>query len=97
MVWISGLGIIPKTERSPVRFPVRAHARVVGQVPGWGHARGNQQMFLSHIVFLSLSACLSLSLKINKILKKQTRLLREIADPGIGAIKEQEEFETSKG
>ena len=23
-------------------IPVRAHAWVVGQVPSWGHARGNQ-------------------------------------------------------
>ena len=28
------------------RFPVRARAQVVGQVPNWGCVRGNQSMFL---------------------------------------------------
>ena len=37
------------TKRSLVQFPVRTHAWVVGQVPGWGPARGNWSMFLSHI------------------------------------------------
>ena len=36
------------TKWSLVRFPVTAHAWVVGQVPSWGHARGNHTlMFLS--------------------------------------------------
>ena len=39
-----------QTKGSPVRFPVRAHACVVGQVPSWGHMRGNHTL-----MFLSLS------------------------------------------
>ena len=36
-----------KTEGSPVRFPVRAHAWVAGQVPSRGRTRGNHTlMFL---------------------------------------------------
>ena len=33
LVWLSGLSASLRTERSPVRFPFRAHAWVVGQVP----------------------------------------------------------------
>ena len=47
LVWLSGLSTGLGTERWLVWFPVRAHAWVVGQVPGWGRARGNQWMFLS--------------------------------------------------
>ena len=47
LVWLSGLSAGLQTERLPVRFPVRAHAWVVGQVRG--HARGNQLMYLLHI------------------------------------------------
>ena len=40
----------PQTERLLVRFPVRAHAWVAGQVSGWGRERGNHTvMLLSHI------------------------------------------------
>ena len=39
-----------KTKGSPVRFPVRAHAWVVGQVPSRGCMRGNHTL-----MFLSLS------------------------------------------
>ena len=49
LVLLSGLSTSLKTKRSPVRFPVRAHAWVVGQVPIWGCVRGNQSMFLWHI------------------------------------------------
>ena len=49
LVWFSGLGIVPQSERLLVRFPVRAHAWVVGQVLSWGHGRGNRCMFLLHI------------------------------------------------
>ena len=45
------------TKGSLVRFPVRAHAWVAGQVPSRGRMRGNQTLMI-----LSLS----LSLKINK-------------------------------
>ena len=31
---------LPQTKRPPVQSLVWAHAWVVGQVPGWGHARG---------------------------------------------------------
>ena len=41
LVWLSGLSAGLQTKRSLVRFPVRAHAWVVGQVSSWWHARGN--------------------------------------------------------
>ena len=47
---------------SPVWFPVRAHAWVVGQVSSWGQATGNHTLMFSP----SLSPSLPLSLKINK-------------------------------
>ena len=37
-----------QTANFRVRIPVRAHAWVAGQAPGWGCARGNQSMHLSH-------------------------------------------------
>ena len=43
----------PGNPGSPVRFPVRAHAWVVSQVPSRGHMRGNHK-------FLSLSFSLPL-------------------------------------
>ena len=49
MVWLSGLSASLETQRLLVRFPFRTHAWVVGQVPGWGCAIGNQSMYLSHI------------------------------------------------
>ena len=49
-----------QTKGSPVRFPVRAHAWVAGQVPSGRHARGNHTL-----IFLSLSPSLPHSLKIN--------------------------------
>ena len=33
----------PGNQGSPVGFPVRTHAWVVGQVPSWGLSRGNDQ------------------------------------------------------
>ena len=48
VLWL-GLGVVLQTQRSPVWFPVRAHAWVVGQVPTWGQARGNWSMLLCHI------------------------------------------------
>ena len=67
LVWLSGLSAGLWTKRSPVQFPVRAHAWVADQVPRWGHARGNWSMSLLHIdVSPSLSPSLPLSLKINK-------------------------------
>ena len=56
--WIeSGL----RTKGSPVRFPVRAHAWVAGQVPSGGHVRSNHTL-----MFLSLSFSLPSPLSKNK-------------------------------
>ena len=33
LVWLSGLSMGLRTKRSPVQFPVRAHAWIAGQVP----------------------------------------------------------------
>ena len=45
---LSGLSASLQTKGLLVRFPVRAHSWVVGQVPIWGHVRGNHTwMFLS--------------------------------------------------
>ena len=52
LAWLSWLGIVLQGERLPVWFPVRAHVRVAGSVPGW--AACERQTF-SHIdVSLSL-------------------------------------------
>ena len=58
LVWLTGLSAGLQTERSMVRFPVRAHAWVVGQVPSWRHVRASQLMFLWHIA-VSLPLILS--------------------------------------
>ena len=51
-----------RPENQRVRFPVRAHAWVAGQVPSRGHVRGSHTF-----IFLSLSFSLpSPSLKIDK-------------------------------
>ena len=50
-----------QTKESPVRFPVRAHARVAGQVLSGGHVRGNHTL-----MFLSLSFSLPFLLSKNK-------------------------------
>ena len=50
-----------QTKGLPVRFPVRAHAWVVGQVPSGGHMRVNHTL-----IFLSLSFSLPSSLPKNK-------------------------------
>ena len=48
LVWLSGLNTSLRIKGSPVRFSVRAHAWVVGQVPSKGHVGGNHAlMFLS--------------------------------------------------
>ena len=41
VVWLSGLSAGLQIKRSPVQFPVRAHAWVAGQVPSRGCMRGN--------------------------------------------------------
>ena len=50
-----------RTKGSLVRFPVRAHAWVVGQAPHRGHVRGNHIL-----IFLSLSFSFRSSLPKNK-------------------------------
>ena len=61
LVWLSGLRASLRIKGSPVQFPVRAHAWVVGLVPSKGRVRGNHTlMFLS--VFLPPLP----SLKLNK-------------------------------
>ena len=59
LVWFSGLSAGLRTKGSPVRFPVRTHAWVVGQVPSRGCARGNHTL-----TFLSLFLLPFPSLKI---------------------------------
>ena len=61
LVWLSGLSVVLRTKVSLVRFPIRAHSWVAGQVPRMGCTRGNHTS-----LFLSLSPSLPLSLKINK-------------------------------
>ena len=66
LAWLCGLTAGLRTKESPVRFPVRAQAWVVGQVPSRGCARG----YLT-LMFLSLSFSLpSPSLKKLSLLKK---------------------------
>ena len=48
-VWLSGLNAGLRTERSLVRFPVRACTWVAGQAPSGVGMRGNQWVYLSHI------------------------------------------------
>ena len=60
-MWLSGLSAGLQTKVSLVRFPVRAHAGVVGQVPSGGRLRGNHTLML-----LSLSFFLSSLLSRNK-------------------------------
>ena len=61
LVWLSGLSASLQTTGSPVPFPVRAHAWVVGQVPSRGCERGN-----CTLMFLSLSFSLPSLLYKNK-------------------------------
>ena len=51
-----------RTKGLPVRFPVRAHAWVAGQVPSRGRARSTTHGYFSPSLYYSLP----LSLKINK-------------------------------
>ena len=50
VVWLSRLSASLRTKGSLVRFPIRAHAWIAGQVPSWGHMRSNHTL-----MFLSLS------------------------------------------
>ena len=68
LVWLSWLGIVPQSKRSLVQFLVRAHAWVVGSVPGQGmFERQPIDVSLSHRCFSpSLSPSLHLTLTINE-------------------------------
>ena len=50
LVWLSRLSASLGTKGSPVWFPVRAHAWVVGQVPGGRCARGNHTLMFKKII-----------------------------------------------
>ena len=57
------VGYRPQSKMSPVQFPAKAHAYVVGSVPG----QGTYNVSLSHGCFSpSLSPSTPLSLKISK-------------------------------
>ena len=62
LVWLSGLSTDSWTKGSPVRFPVRAHAWVAGQVPSRGTWKATTHWCFSP----SVSPSLPLSLKVNK-------------------------------
>ena len=62
LVWLSGLSAGLKIKGSPVQFPVRVHAWIVGQVPGWGV----QEATGGSLTPTSLPSSLPISLKINK-------------------------------
>ena len=55
LVWLSGLSASLQTKGSQVRFPVRAHAWVVGQVPSSRHMRGNHTLMFFSLSFSILS------------------------------------------
>ena len=74
LVWLS-LSAGLRTKRSPVRFPVRAHAWAAGQVPSWGHARGNWQPIDVSLTQQCFSVSLPVSLKIKKRIKKKNPAL----------------------
>ena len=66
LVWLSGLSASLQTEGLLVRFLVRAHAWVVGWVPGWGRTCEG----LLIIVSFPLSPCFSLPSPFSKNKKK---------------------------
>ena len=51
LVWLSGLRASMQTKGSLVRFPVRAHAWVAGQVPSRGRARVNHTLMFPPLAF----------------------------------------------
>ena len=62
LVWLNGLSVGLQTKGLLVRFPVWAHASVVGQVPSPGLVRGNHTVMFPSLFF----SLLLLSLKNNK-------------------------------
>ena len=59
-VWISGLSTNLRTKGSLVRFPVRARAWVMGQVPSRGYVRGNHTLMFFSSLFLPPYPCLKI-------------------------------------
>ena len=51
LVWLSGLSAGLQTKGLLVRFPVRAHACVVGQVRSRGHLRGDHTLMFLTLCF----------------------------------------------
>ena len=49
LVWLGGLSAGLRTKGLPVRFPVRAHTWVVGQVPSGEHTRGNHTLMFTYL------------------------------------------------
>ena len=84
---LSGLSAGLRTKSSPVQFPVRAHAWVVGQVSSRECARATNWCFSNTLMFLSLSPSLLLSLKINTYIKslKKIKLKKKntVASPSL--------------
>ena len=71
--WLSSLGIVLQSEKSPGSL-VRERTWVVGQVPGWGRARGNRSV-LPFLPFYSENN----NLKKKKISWHKTRNLEACA------------------
>lgn len=61
-MWLNWLGIIPHTKRHPVQSSVRAHAQVMGSIPG----RDMQEAAVRCIVFTLMLLSFPPPLKINK-------------------------------
>ena len=80
LLWLSGLSTILRTKRSPVWFPVGAHARVLGQVPSRGRVRGNHTWLFLSLSF-SLPSPLSNNTYINKIFNKKRFLGPNLGHP----------------
>ena len=82
LVWLNELNASLRTKESPVRFPVKARAWVVGQVPTRGCVRGNHiLMFLS--LFFSCLSPLSKNLKQKK--KKSVHFLHVLIETQLAA------------
>ena len=68
-MWLSGLSAGLGTKGSRVQFPVRAHAWVVGQVPGRERTRGNHTLIS---LSFSFPSPLSKNKEIKYFLKNKT-------------------------